>query len=300
MSRTVVLLAVGLTIASSPTSAGAAPITFDTALPVRERGLVVREQGIWLRADDDPSPLDRELDVLTASTVLVYGVHPRLALMGVLPFHRKDLEMTMPSGRISRSVSGFGDLRAVLRYTALAVDRRGETVRLAPFAGVELPTGADDASDELGRLPPPLQLGSGAWSPLAGAIFTWQTLRWQLDLSAGAELRTRAGGFDRGDEARADASLQYRVIPSGRLGGGVPSFLFAVLETSAVWQGRDRIASRPDPDSGGFTAYLAPGVQWVTVRAIVEAAVQIPVAERRNGSGLGQDFIGRVGIRLNL
>jgi hypothetical protein len=73
-----------------------------------------------------------------------------------------------------------------------------------------------------------------------------------------------------------------------------------VLETNAVWQERDRIAGAPDPDSGGFTAYVAPGLQWVTVRAILEAAVQIPVAQRRNGSGLRQDFVGRVGIRLNL
>lgn len=293
-------LAAVLSIAMAPAAARAAPITFDTALPVRERGLVVREQGIWLRATDDPTPLDRELDVLTASTVLVYGAHSRLALMGALPFHRKELDVTTPSGRVSRSVSGFGDLRTVLRYTALAVDRRGETLRLAPYAGVELPTGADDASDDLGRLPRPLQLGSGAWNPLAGAILTWQTLRWQLDLSTGAELRTRAEGFDAGDEVRADASLQYRVLPSGRLGGGVPSFLFAVLETNAVWQGRDGVGSTRDPDSGGFTVHVAPGVQWVMVRAILEAAVQIPIAERRNGSGLGQDFVGRVGLRLNL
>ncbi len=36
---------------------------------------------------------------------------------------------------------------------------------------------------------------------------------------------------------------------------------------------------------------MAPGVQWVTVRTIVEAAVQIPVAKRRNGFGLREDFV---------
>jgi integrase len=63
--------------------------------------------------------------------MLVYGVHPRRAVMGILPFHRKELELTTPSGRISRSASGFGDLEAVMRYSALeAEDTKTEEPRV--------------------------------------------------------------------------------------------------------------------------------------------------------------------------
>lgn len=183
--------------------------------------------------------------------------------------------------------------------TAVAIDRPGETIRLAPFAGLKLPTGADDRTDGLGRLPPPLQLGSGSWDPLLGTVFTWQTLRWELDASASYQRRTEANGFKAGDEARGEASFQYRVVPRSALESGVPSYLYAVLESNLVWQGRDRLAGAPDPDSGGFTWYAAPGLQWVTQRTIIEAAVQVPVVKRTSGLGLREDFAGRLSIRVS-
>jgi hypothetical protein len=72
-----------------------------------------------------------------------------------------------------------------------------------------------------------------------------------------------------------------------------------VLETNVIWQGHDEIAGVDNPDSGGLNWYLAPGLQWVTLRTVLEAAVQIPVLTKTNGQGLGQDFIARVSFRVN-
>lgn len=293
----VVALLVPWAIAVSTTPADAGPITFNTALPVHTDEKIVREQVIWLRSTDDPSGMDRELNVIMVPSVLMYGVSPRLALFGILPFLYKDVRVATPMGRVDRSTSGFGDLTAMARLTAFIVDRKGETIRIAPFVGLELPTGADDEADALGRFPQPFQLGSGSWDPLGGVIFTWQTLRFEVDVSASYQLRTKANDFDAGDDVRAEASFQYRVVPWGQLGAGVPNYLFGVLELNAVWQGMDRIGDVSDRDSGGFTTYLAPGLQWVSLRTIVEAAVQIPVVQDSNGDALRNDFVVWLSVR---
>ncbi|MCZ6807982.1 MAG: transporter [Deltaproteobacteria bacterium] len=295
------LVLAGALIWTSRAEAG--PITFNTALPVHANELIVREQVIWLRATDDPSPMNRNLNIIAVPTVLVYGAHPRVAVFGILPFlyKRLDVTITTPSGeqRVRRSTSGFGDLSTFVRVTALQIDRPRETIRLAPFAGLKMPTGATGIADDLGQLPPALQLGSGSWDPFLGLIFTWQKLRWEFDVSGSYLVRTQANDFNAGDEARGDASFQYRVVPWGEVGPGVPSWLFAVLETNVVWQGRDEIAGVENPDSGGLNWYLAPGLQWITLRTVLEAAVQIPVLTRTNGQGLGQDFIARLSFRMN-
>lgn len=280
--------------------ARAGPITFNTALPVHSDELILREQVIWMRATDDPSPMNRNLNVIAVPTVLVYGAHPRVALFGVVPFLYKRLALTTPTGeRVTRSTSGFGDMSAFVRVTALQIDRPQETMRVAPFAGLKMPTGATGIADDLGQLPPALQLGSGSWDPFGGLIFTWQTLRWEFDVSGSYVVRTRGNDLNAGDEARGDASFQYRVVPWGQVGPGVPNWLFAALETNAVWQGHDEIAGVENPDSGAFNWYLAPGLQWVTLRTVLEAAVQIPVLKRTNGQGFGQDFIARLSFRVN-
>lgn len=286
---------VGFLLAGRSVVAG--PITSDTALPVREGGLIVRSQAMLTRSTDDPSPIDRELIVWAAPSVLVYGATERLTLFGIVPYLDKSLDVTTPAGRRTRGDNGIGDLRFLARYTVWQWDRQGETLRLAPFIGLELPTGDDDETDSLGRLPQPLQLGSGSWDPTIGTVFSWQTFPWQLDTSLTYQLNTEANDFEFGDEARLDFSFQYRLWPR-ELGKGVPGFLYGVIESNLIWQDKNQLSGADDPDSGGTTWFLAPGIQYVTRRTVWEAAVQVPVIQDLNGSGLGNDFIVTAGFRV--
>jgi hypothetical protein len=279
-------------------NATAAPITFNTALPVARGEGIVRVQAVYRRATGDPSPADRDLEVWAFPLVAAWGATPDLALFAVVPFLDKDLEVTTPAGRRSRNVTGLGDASVFARYTLLRRDRRGETVRLAPFLGVKLPTGDDDESDALGRLPPRLQLGSGSWDPFGGVVLTWQTLAWQFDAAIAYRHPTEAGDVQLGDEIRLDASLQYRLWPRD-LGRGVPAFLYGVLEANGLWEDEDRIRGRSDPDSGGTSLFLTPGLQHVTRRTVTEAAVQLPLYQARNGDGLEDDYAVVLSFRLN-
>ena len=86
----------------------AAPITFNTALPVAKGEFVFREQFVVAQSGEDASGSDRDRRALAAVSVLGYGVSGKLAVFGVLPFVDKALDVTVAGVRQRRSASGLG------------------------------------------------------------------------------------------------------------------------------------------------------------------------------------------------
>lgn len=276
----------------------AAQITTNTALPVTQGRGIIRPMSKVIRATGD-GPMNRELTAFGFPLVGVYGINPRWAVFGVVPILNKNLDVTTPQGRVEREPTGIGDARLFARYTVWTRNRAGQTQRLAPLAGVETPTGDDNETDDFGRLPQPLQLGSGSWDPFAGVVFTWQTLQWQVDVSPVYQVNTKANNFEFGDEARLDVASKYRLWTNDR-SSGVPGFFYANLETNLIWQGKNEIRGRDDPNSGGTTWFVAPGLQYITRRVVIEGAVQLPAVQDLNGSALERNFITTVSLRINL
>ncbi|MEN8260985.1 MAG: transporter, partial [Pseudomonadota bacterium] len=231
-------------------------------------------------------------------SVLGYGVTGKLAVFGVLPYVNKDLDLSAAGRRKNRHADGLGDISLFGRYTAYQWDAPGRTLRIAPFAGLKAPTGDDDKRDALGTLPPSVQSGSGSWDAFGGVVATYQTLDYQIDSQLAYRGNGEANDFQAGDEARLDASLQYRLWPR-TLAAGVPGFLYGVVEANLVYRDKNRVHGHDNPDSGGTTLFLSPGLQYVTKRWIVEAVVQVPVVQDLNGSALENDYIVRAGFRFN-
>ena len=276
----------------------AAPITFNTALPVAKGEFVLREQGVLEQSGDDPGGSARDRTVRSAVSVLGYGVNSDLALFAVLPYAEKRLQLTDSGIRKTRSARGLGDISLFGRYTAYKNNFKGGNFRIAPFAGVETPTGADRKKDSFGLLPASVQPGSGSWDPFGGVVLTYQTLTYQVDAGASYKINTQANGFEFGDSARLDASVQYRLWPR-TLGKGVPGFLYGVVEANLVYQDNNQSSGADDPDTGGTRLFLVPGLQYVTRRWIAEAAIQLPVIQSLNGNALENDYIMRGGFRVN-
>ena len=279
-------------------AAWSGPITVNSAIVLAEGEFVVREQFVFNRSSDDPSGADRERESVGVTSVLGYAVDRDLMLFGVLPYAENRLELTTDGERRARSARGIGDLRLFGRYTVLRKNWPGRTLRISPFAGVETPTGENDKSDAFGRQPANVQLGSGSWDPFGGLVVTYQTLDFQVDAAISYQANTEANDFEFGDVARADASLQYRLWPR-ELEGGVPGFLYGVIETNLIHKDKNRIGDVDNPNSGGTTLFLVPGLQYVTKRWVFEAAVQLPVVQDLNGTALENDFIVRAGFRFN-
>ncbi len=280
------------------TQIAAAPITFNTALPVAVGEFIAREQLIVNQSGHDPGDADRERTAKAAVSILGYGVNSKLAVFGVLPYRDNELKVTTGGQRRKRSASGFGDLSVFGRYTVVKRDWPGRNFRVAPFGGIKAPTGDDDKRDSLGRLPASVQVGSGSWDPFAGVVLTYQTLDYQVDGQFSYQAKNEANDFEAGDVARLDISLQYRLLPR-ELTGGLPDFLYGVIEANLVHQQKNRVDGDTDPDSGGTRLFLAPGLQYVTKRWIAEAAVQVPVSQDLNGDALENDYIGRLSVRFN-
>jgi hypothetical protein len=282
-----------------PQEAMAAPETFNTALPVGTGDFVLRGQLLIVEASDDPTPADRDLQVRGGVSVLGYGVTSDVAVFAMLPYLDKELRLSLPNGqRIKRRSSGLGDAQFFVRYTAIQDDRPGASFRVAPFAGIKLPTGEDNDADRFGPVPQSLQPGSGSWDVFGGVVATYQTLDYQIDAQLSHSVNTKANGFKFGDTSSLEASLQYRLLPR-ELGSGVPGFLYGVIEANLVHQGKNEIDGIDDPSSGGTKLFLSPGLQYVTRRWIFEAIVQIPLVQDLGGTALKDDYTVRAGFRVN-
>jgi hypothetical protein len=283
----------------SVATAAAAPITFNTALPVGKGEFVNREQLVLSRSGKDPSGAGRKLMVNTLVSVLAYGIDGKLTLFGVLPYIDKKLSLPAPGADSVKRISrGIGDSSIFLRYTLHQNDQRGSTFRLAAFGGAKIPTGSDSDKDALGLLPVPLQSGTGSWDGFGGIVTTWQTLSFQVDAQFSYTIKTQANKFQAGNEARLDGSIQYRLFPRELL-SGVPAYVYGVLEANLIYRDKNTFLGQADPNSGGTTIFLAPGIQYVSRRYILEAAVQIPVLQNLNGQALENDYVARVGFRWN-
>ncbi|MDP1579724.1 MAG: transporter [Candidatus Didemnitutus sp.] len=272
--------------------ATAAPINTDTALPVHEGEVLWREQVRFMKAQDS----SRDLEVFAVPSVLVYGVTEKLALIGMVPWLDKKLTMA----GVERGDDGFGDSTLLGRYQVFQLDRPGETFRAQILGGLKFPTGRDDARDSLGRLPQPLQLGSGSYDPVVAGVFSWQRLQWQADFDLGYKFNTRANGFRFGDTFTHNAAFQYRLSPRTLPDAGVPAFVYGVLELNGIWAQRDEQNGDKVGDSGGYTLFVSPGLQYVTQRWVAEISVQVPLIQELNGGQLKTDYILSAGFRVQL
>jgi hypothetical protein len=66
-----------------------------------------------------------------------------------------------------------------------------------------------------------------------------------------------------------------------------------------VYRDNNQVGGINDPNSGGTTLFLTPGLQYVTRRWIVEGGVQLPVVQNLNGLALENDYVARAGFRFN-
>ncbi len=287
-----------VTLLSLENRATAASITTNTAMPVAVGEFIWRELLVLMRSGKDPSGQARDMSVDSLVSVLGHGITPKLALFGVLPYSRKSLQQNPPGSPIERSNNGLSDPTLFGRYTFFQDDGTGQTLRAAGLAGLKVPLSNNSKQDSLGELPVPLQQSTGAWDGFVGVVATYQTLDFQLDGQVQYRRNGSSNGINFGDEVHLDTSFQYRLWPR-ELSGGVPGFVYGVIEANWVHKDNNIGPGGQDVNTGGRTLFLSPGFQYVTKRYILEAAVQIPVYQDLNGTGLKNGYILRTGFRFN-
>lgn len=293
-STTVSIIAFVVLSFISTTNALSAPINSNVALPVRQGGFVFRSQVKWLRATDDPTSLNREVNVVAVPNVLVYGATPDLALFAIFPYIFRQVEFTDTASeqRINKNENGIGDLTLLARYTIYARDYPSGTFRIAPLAGIKIPTGDDDlepiTTDSID-----LQFGGVS-------TITWDIGRHEIDADVIYRINTEAKSFESGDDLTYDLAYEFRVYPWTLPDVGAPDFIYLVAEANGIYSQKGKLGSETIDDSGGHILFLSPGLQFATRRYILEASIQLPAVQELNGNQLETDFILTAGFRVNL
>jgi hypothetical protein len=228
-----------------------APINSDVALQPSEGHFIVRQQFRYSEADFNKGGADLDIQLLTSSTAVVYGVRENFTLLLNVP--------TVVSRRIENNATGTSDTEGGLAdLTALGKLRlyRNDfgptnTARIDLLGGMELPTGTDAFS-------------SDSVDPIVGGVATVTYGRHYMSADLLWKFNT-AGGSKGEDLLRYDAAYIYRLWPNEYKVGQLNQFNGVIEFNGFHWT------------DGDDELFLSPGIQYVARRWIAEATVQLPV-----------------------
>lgn len=228
--------------------------------------------------------------------------------------------------------AGFGDVTMLGQYRFHNNAQTGTSA--AVLFGFKAPTGSTSQRDAFGRLfEAEFQPGSGSWDGLIGAAFTKRTGRWSFDVSGLYYLiSTGTQNTNLGDRFLFGTAVSYRLV--GPVGSAkevelhdycmqprnqlqehclyhanhdhsdmmkTPYTLDLVLELNGEWHDKQRIAGVFDPNSGGTTVYLSPGLRVGFDRFSSFVSFGVPVINQHNGVQSKPDYriLTGIGARLN-
>ncbi|MET0678736.1 MAG: transporter [Bradyrhizobium sp.] len=269
----------------------------------------------------------RRSDIREPAEDMLSGGH-----MGVM--NAGDMGNLMSPDGINRrgNSAGFGDVTMLGQYRFHNNAQTGTSA--AVLFGFKAPTGSTSQRDAFGQLfQAEFQPGSGSWDGLIGAAFTKRTGRWAFDVSGLYYLITKgAQDTNLGDRFLFGTAVSYRLV--GPIGSAkeieaheycmqprnqlqehclyhgnhdhsdmkkTPYTLDLVLELNGEWHDKQRIAGIPDPNSGGTTVYLSPGVRVGVDRFSGFVSFGVPVINEHNGVQSKPDYriLTGIGARLN-
>lgn len=270
-----------LLLMSSPVSA---QITFPGASPVSAGNLIMLLK---------PETLDytRAASNTVDKNVLIYGASPNLAI--ILQGNTfVSNSATITEGGRSRSViaNGFGDTLVQARYTIFQQDGPGSTFRIAPYAGVILPTGMDSANNLMPRGGQP---GTGAFATRDAVTMSYQTLDWNAAAEAGYQANSAAADYQFGNTIYADVAFHYRLWPV-ELGEDVAGELYASIESNYTSTLANRGGGQSIPGTGGQMLLVDPGIIYTTRTYSLTLTGLLPAYQhiRDNGNRLNYGLLG--------
>ena len=255
-------------------SSVAAPITFNTALPIGQHEVIIGKQLTF----SGVSGSGKGIDTVTAQTLAAYGLTAKWASLGATPVVYGNA--SSHSGAIDTFRQG--DSIVFSRYEMFHFDGRGSTTRIAPLLGINLPTshGSEEAS-----------FFGGLVTTIANTDFNFGTQFLYTE-------QHRNQDREIGGTTAFDASIQYRVWPH-EMSTETSGFLFAVLETNMTHQRRARSVESNEPNTTETQWSISPGMQYVTQRWILDLALTIPVNGATIINAVEPEYRVLSGIRIN-
>lgn len=271
----------------------ASPIVTDTGVTLPEGMWAggVRTQFISFNSASDQTLLDLKNanpdnpkgDVHSVSTLLqpslfaAYGVTDNLSLGIRVPWTlrsgvRSPTDAVSPSDTVDKlgDSNGFGDTTLFSQYRFFhSADNLNH---VSAIVALKMPTGATGVYTTQGAtFEPHHQPGSGSWDPLFGLAFTRGMGQFSFDTSFMYTVATPGMHDVFGNRVDMGNVFNYNFALSYALGAAAKSGLQAssnnsawtlVLELNGESREKQRAGGENDPNSGGHTLYISPGVRY--------------------------------------
>ena len=199
---------------------------------------------------------------------------------------------------------GIGDLTLFGQYRFFNQSH----TELAALFGLKAPTGrTNDLTAQGERFDAEFQPGSGSWDPLVGLAWTYHEGKWSYDANVLYTLATTgAQNTDLGDRFQYNFAISYRLTSLGS--DEHPMFhgaeqhegdddghhhehghestgpsLDLVLELNGEWHTEQVTNGISDPNSGGNTIFLSPGLRLSQDKWSGFVSVGVPIVDDLNG-----------------
>jgi hypothetical protein len=227
-------------------------------------------------SDDDPAATESVTQV-TLRPVIVWSPIDSLNLIAQIPIVRKDWSLEGGGEKASATNTGIGDLDLGVRWFFWN-DRSFATMSrqsLGVSAGVTLPTGPNDATEDGMRLDDHAQLGTGSVGPYLGLAYAYHRDPWNFFASVTGQTRTRNSfGYQYGNALKWATRVDYRIADPVALELGIDGRIAA----------HDNVDDEEQVNTGGFVLAAAPGAA-VNVGGDVwlRGRVQLPFITSLNG-----------------
>ncbi len=254
----------------------ASPATFVTALPVAENQILARFN--WNSIYGSQSFTSFQFPIN-----LAYGLNARWTVFASLTPLRSSAVSQTTDGTYRVTSAGWADSSVFARYTLISVDKPGSTLRIAPLAGLYIPTGSNTLRDSTGLLPGFLQTGSGSVDPYGGLALGWNNA--VCGFAADSTFRHNPigrTGVSPGDQFRADGQGEVRLHPLKLPEYGLPHELWLSIEENYQHNSLTHSEGIVSSGSGGSSFYQDAILEYATLHYEVGAGVQIPVMQNLN------------------
>jgi len=245
-------------------------------------------RGLLDGADRIGDPFHRTESTHVAVLSAHYGVMNTVQIGAIVPYVTHVLELDDPAGPDRFASSGIGDVTLYGKWRYYRWDDVGKAMNFALLAGLELPTGRDDARDKGVLLAADLQPGSASWDPFVGAAVTYEPGRWRFNAMA---LYKRVGqgthDYKQADQVFAEVAAGNRFWLEPYPG----PFMRADVMLRFRHEGADQQGGTSVASTGGDL--LSIGVNWAfrpRPTLDLQVAVEVPIFEEVRGIQLKNQF----------
>lgn len=235
---------------------------------------------------------------------LMYAPTDDLTLVFMAPYVNKSMDhvMLMPNGMVMGEFTtrseGFGDVKAMGLFRAHKADNQEVILR----AGVSLPTGSVTERDDTpamanAKLPYPMQIGSGTYDLLPGALYKDRAddLSWGAQYAGTIRLGENDEGYTRGDKHALTAWTGYQWAPAVSTSLRLLGTLEGHIEGADPILNPNMVQTADPHNHGGKSLELSFGVNLVGQRGAVRghriaAEFALPLYHKLNGPQLEADW----------